>query len=133
MTIDKIIIVGGGSAGWMTASTLIKQFPDKEICLIESPNIATVGVGESTLTGIRGWQALLDIKDEDFIKACDATYKLSIKFTDFYQKGESFYYPFGAAYLEGNRDKFNEPKLQAPPSSNGTSAHGLVHIIGFPT
>ena len=108
MTIDKIIIVGGGSAGWMTASTLIKQFPDKEICLIESPNIATVGVGESTLTGIRGWQALLDIKDEDFIKACDATYKLSIKFTDFYQKGESFHYPFGAAYLEGNRDKFND-------------------------
>ena len=45
MKIDKIIIVGGGSAGWMTASTLIKAFPNKDITVIESPNIPTVGVG----------------------------------------------------------------------------------------
>ena len=102
MSINKIIIVGGGSAGWMTAATLIKCFPSKKISLIESPNIATVGVGESTLGQIRGWQALVDIKDKDFMAACDATYKLSIKFTDFYKKGEAFYYPFGEPYVKGN-------------------------------
>jgi len=107
-TIDKIIIVGGGTAGWMTASTLIKCFPRKKISLIESPNIATVGVGESTLAHIRGWQALVGIKDKDFIAECDATYKLSIKFTDFYQKGEAFHYPFGTPNLSGNHSLLND-------------------------
>ena len=45
----NITIVGGGSAGWMTAATLLKAFPDRNISLIESPNIATIGVGESTI------------------------------------------------------------------------------------
>ena len=108
MAIKNITIVGGGTAGWMTASTLVKCFPDKKISLIESPTIATVGVGESTLGHIRGWQALIGIKDKDFMKACDATYKLSIKFTDFYQKGEAFHYPFGDPYLEGNHSQLND-------------------------
>lgn len=56
--IKKICIVGGGSAGWMTAATLIRCFPNKLITLIESPNIPTVGVGESTIGQIRGWTSL---------------------------------------------------------------------------
>ena len=108
MTVNKIIIVGGGSAGWMTAAALVKCFPSKDISLIESPDIATVGVGESTLGQIRGWQALVDIKDKDFMAACDATYKLSIKFTDFYKKGEAFHYPFGEPYVEGNQSELND-------------------------
>jgi len=106
--LNKIIIVGGGTAGWMTAATLVKYFPDKKISLIESPDIKTVGVGESTLGQIRGWQSLLDIKDKDFMSACDATYKLSIKFTDFYKKGEAFHYPFGDPFIEGNRAGLND-------------------------
>ena len=90
-----IIIVGGGSAGWMTASTLIKEFPDKKIALIESPEIATIGVGESTIGQIRGWTTFLEIEDKSFLKHVDGTYKLGIEFTDFYKKGESFHYPFG--------------------------------------
>ena len=108
VNMKKIIIVGGGTSGWMTAATLTKCFPNKKICLIESPNIATVGVGESTLGQIREWQAVLGIKDKDFMSACDATYKLSIKFTDFYEKGESFHYPFGKPYLQGNESLMND-------------------------
>ena len=52
MKTDNIIILGGGSAGWMTAATLINQFPHKKITVIESPNTPTVGVGESTLSNI---------------------------------------------------------------------------------
>ena len=55
MKTNKIIIVGGGSAGWMAAATLKSQFPNKNITVIESSNIPTVGVGESTLGFINFW------------------------------------------------------------------------------
>jgi tryptophan halogenase len=97
MSIKTITVVGGGSAGWMTAATLVKNFPNIKINVIESPNVPTVGVGESTLGQINEWLATLDIKDEDWMKECDASYKLSIKFTDFYKKGAgAFHYPFGS-------------------------------------
>lgn len=108
MKIDNIIIVGGGSAGWMTASTLIKTFPNKKITLIESPNIPTVGVGESTVIGIKRWTTYLGINDKEFLKYTDGSYKLSIKFTDFYKKGESFHYPFGDPYTENNKQQLND-------------------------
>ena len=97
---NKIVIVGGGSAGWMTAATLIKIFPKKDITLIESPNTPTVGVGESTLGHINGWMGLVGIKDEEFMAATDATYKMSIRFDEFYKKGAGhFHYPFGSPDL----------------------------------
>ena len=108
MKVENITIVGGGSAGWMAAATLIKCFPNKNITLIESPNIPTLGVGESTIGQIRGWLKLLDIKDEDFIPHTDASLKLSIKFTDFYKKGQSFHYPFGQSNIDGNYAGLND-------------------------
>lgn len=99
----KILIVGGGSAGWMTAATLESQLPQHEISLIESKNISTVGVGESTIQQIKGWIKLLNIDEDHFIKHVDGVYKLSIKFTDFYKKGESFHYPFGEPIVKGNQ------------------------------
>lgn len=102
MRTDKIVIVGGGSAGWMTASTLIKAFPNKDITVIESPNIPTVGVGESTLGQINRWLRFLEINEEDWMRDCDASYKLSIKFVDFYKKDAGFFhYPFGGPMKKG--------------------------------
>ena len=91
----SITIVGGGSAGWMTAATLIRFFPTKKITVIESPDVPIVGVGESTLNQFTTWCKLLEIDEKKFLKETDGTYKLSIKFTDFYKKGKSFHYPFG--------------------------------------
>jgi len=97
---DKIVIVGGGSAGWMSAATLIRFFPNKDITVIESPDIPTVGVGESTLGFIRAWTSSLGIDEKDFMKHTDASYKLSIKFTDFRKKNSGgFHYPFGLPHF----------------------------------
>ena len=104
----KILIGCGGSAGWMTAATLESQFPNYKISLIESKNISTVGVGESTIGQITDWMRLLKIKDKDFIKHVDGSYKLSIKFTDFYKKGEAFHYPFGKPAIEGTQSGAND-------------------------
>lgn len=105
---NKIIIVGGGSAGWMTAATLIKTFPNKDITLIESPNTPTVGVGESTINGVKLWTSYLGIDDKEFLKHTDGSYKLSIKFTDFHKKGNSFHYPFGEPDINENYAKLND-------------------------
>ncbi len=106
-SVDKIMIVGGGSAGWMTAATLIKTFPNKKITLIESPNIPTVGVGESTIGGIKLWTSYLGIDDKEFLKHTDGSYKLSIKFTDF-KLGEGFHYPFGDTHIEDTHSHLND-------------------------
>lgn len=91
----KITIVGGGSSGWMTAAALSKLCPHLDITLVESPNIKTIGVGESTLGHINTFLDLLDLKDHQWMKECNATYKNSIRFTNFREnKGESFEYPF---------------------------------------
>jgi tryptophan halogenase len=93
--IKKIVIVGGGSAGWMSAALLSKKFPNIDFELVESPDVPTVGVGESTLGTLNLFLHLLELNDEDWMPHCNATHKLAIKFTDFYKKGETFYYPFG--------------------------------------
>ena len=64
--IYDIKIVGGGSAGWMAAATLKKLFPNRMVTIIESPDVPTVGVGESTIGQINQWLNLLDIKDKVF-------------------------------------------------------------------
>tara|TARA_B100000085_G_scaffold282135_1_gene310090 strand:+ start:249 stop:1742 length:1494 start_codon:yes stop_codon:yes gene_type:complete len=117
----NIIIVGGGSAGWMSAATLIRAFPNKNITVIESPDVSTIGVGESTLGHINGWLNYLNIEDKDFMPHCDASYKLSIKFTDFYKKGAgSFHYPFGRPYYWDNKERnkwyFRKQLLNLPNS-----------------
>ena len=95
MQINSIIIVGGGSSGWFTASTLNKHCPEIDVTLIESPNVPTVGVGESTNLNINWFFQGLDMTEKDWMPYCDATYKASIKFTDFYKRGEFFHFPFG--------------------------------------
>lgn len=109
IVLDKIVIVGGGSAGWMSAATMIKAFPNKEIIVIESPDYPIIGVGESTLGGITGWSRWIGIEDKDFMPHTDAVYKMSIKFTDFYKENSgSFHYPFGVAFLKGTVNGLND-------------------------
>ena len=108
MKCESIIIVGGGSAGWMTAATLIKTYPQKNITVIESPNTPIVGVGESTIYTVKHFIDYLKLDEQDFLAGTDGSYKLSIKFTDFYKKGEAFHYPFGFPNLTGTLNNLND-------------------------
>lgn len=107
--VSKILIVGGGSAGWMTAAALVKAYPEKQIHVIESPDIPIVGVGESTLGGINDYCKFLNIDEQDFMTYTDASYKMSIKFTDFYEKDAGgFHYPFGRPLTQGTINGMND-------------------------
>lgn len=99
MKVNTICVLGGGTAGWMSAASLVKNFPDKKIILIESDDVPRIGVGESTTQKIRYWLNDLGIKDSDFMKECDATYKLSILFKNFNDGYGDWHYPFTSNIL----------------------------------
>ena len=95
MKIKSVLIVGGGTSGWMSAGMFAKQHPDLKISLVESDKIDTVGVGESTIILFNAFLDAMGMEDKDWMPACNATYKNNIKFTNFKEKGHSFDYPFG--------------------------------------
>ncbi|MDN4501165.1 tryptophan 7-halogenase [Alteromonadaceae bacterium BrNp21-10] len=92
----NIVIVGGGTAGWMTAASLSQHYSAlANITLIDSADIGTVGVGEATIPTIRQFCHSLGISDQELINSTEATCKLGIEFKDWSQPGRHFFHPFG--------------------------------------
>lgn len=94
--IRSVVIVGGGSAGWMTAAALAKSFGRQlEVTLVESEEIGIIGVGESTVPHLRDFNSLLQIHEADFIRQTKGTFKLGIQFNDWRRIGDSYVHGFG--------------------------------------
>ena len=95
--IRSVVIVGGGTAGWMTAAALTQHFRGTPltITVVESSEIGTIGVGEATIPTIRRFYGQLGLRDEDVMRATQATCKLGIRFVDWSGPGTDFIHPFG--------------------------------------
>lgn len=97
MAIEHIVIVGGGTAGWMAAAALsrIRDGRNLKITLIESEQIGTVGVGEATIPPFVEFNQALEIDEREMLSATQGTFKLGIQFSNWGQVGESYIHPFG--------------------------------------
>src|SRR6185295_17043669 len=113
--IRSVVIAGGGTAGWMAASALVRVLgPRMTITVVESSEIGIVGVGEAT------------IDEDDFLRHTQGTFKLGIEFVDWWKKGESYMHAFGPvgrdlAYIPFHHYFLKEAGLREPASGTAGS------------
>lgn len=109
MKINKIAIIGAGTAGWLAANHLGRELlgdPDIQITVIESPDVPIIGVGEGTVPSIRNSLQDFGISEAEFLEACDVTFKQGIKFVEWldpkvHGTGHYYYHPFDIPYPFG--------------------------------
>ena len=138
--IRKVVIAGGGTAGWMAAAAISKILGKVlDITLIESDEIGTVGVGEATIPPLVTFHRLLDIKEQDFMAATQGTFKLGISFEGWRNVGENYIHSFGETghdhwtagfqhfWLKdrerGSREEFGNYCLELKAAQEGKFAH----------
>jgi tryptophan halogenase len=93
---QRIVVAGGGTAGWMTAAALARTLgPAIDLVLVESEAIGTIGVGESTIPPLVNYNRLLGISEAEFMAATQATFKLGIEFENWKDRGETYFHSFG--------------------------------------
>ncbi|MDE2110114.1 MAG: tryptophan 7-halogenase [Alphaproteobacteria bacterium] len=124
--LKRFVIVGGGSAGWMTAAALSSLLGPKDvsITLVESDEIGTVGVGEATIPDIISFNRLLGLREDDFMKATQATFKLGIEFIDWGRKGDAYIHPFSRHGVDMHGISFHQYWLHDRAAGND---HSIDH------
>ncbi len=102
----NIVVLGGGSAGWITACLMARAWGGHRMTVVESPAIGIIGVGEGSTPQLKAFFDLIGIAEADWMPACDATYKLGIRFTGWSERPgyESYFHPF-----PGPTDLHTEP------------------------
>jgi tryptophan halogenase len=118
-TKTKVVIVGGGTAGWMAAASLSKLLSKSvAVTLVESDEIGTIGVGEATIPPIRTLHKLLGIDEQSFIRATNATFKLGINFENWGNVDQEYFHSFGITGKECWAGEFHHFWLRANERGN---------------
>ncbi|MGO2012800.1 MAG: tryptophan halogenase family protein [Pseudoalteromonas sp.] len=127
---QHIIVLGGGAAGWLSAGLLAAEHPSKHITLIESSNIAISGVGEGTWPSMRNTLKRIGIKERDFLRYCDASFKQGSKFINWrnLDSGENYYHPFMTpdGYLETNLHAYWQKNASAQKYADAVNMQSFV-------
>src|SRR3954471_9465595 len=112
--IRKVVIVGGGTAGWMAAAAFSTSLANGsvEIVLVESDEIGTVGVGEATIPPLIAFNDMLGLNEDEFLAATQGTFKLGIEFVGWGALGERYFHPFGAHGADLNGVHFHQLYLR---------------------
>ncbi|MEP0391795.1 MAG: tryptophan halogenase family protein [Erythrobacter sp.] len=108
--IENVVVVGGGTAGWMTAAGLASMLGSTglSVTLVESEAIGIVGVGEATLPHIKFFNDTIGVDEAEFMRATNATFKLGIEFVNWGRKGDSYIHPFGEFGLPNEGVAFHQ-------------------------
>lgn len=127
--LKSIVILGGGTAGWMAAAALAKVLDTARtsITLIESEEIGTVGVGEATIPPILAFNKLLDVDEDTFVRETNATFKLGIEFVDWLRIGHRYFHPFGNYGIDFGTVPFDGlwHRLRAANAAAGLDAYSI--------
>jgi tryptophan halogenase len=119
-TKTKVVVAGGGTAGWLTAYSLATRLGELlDITLVESDQIGTVGVGEATIPTIRAFHSLIGIDEKEFMAATQATFKLGIQFDNWGQQGDSYFHSFGEIGQRSWMAEFHEFWMEAKAQGFG--------------
>ncbi len=126
--VRQIVVVGGGTAGWMAAAAIAKVMGTKRytVTLVESEEIGTVGVGEATIPTIHTFNAMMGIDENAFVRATHATFKLGIRFVDWSAYGSDYFHPFGAYGVDMNGINFTHYWLRYA-KNGGSKDFGLFN------
>jgi tryptophan halogenase len=118
----KVVIAGGGTAGWMAACGLSTRLGSLlDITLVESDAIGTVGVGEATIPPMRNFHRLMNIDEQEFMRETQATFKLGIEFDNWGEKGDSYIHSFGEIGQRSWMAEFHEFWMEAQAQGFGGS------------
>lgn len=110
----EVVVVGGGTAGWMAAAALVKFLgPLVKVTLVESDAIGIVGVGEATIPQIRHLNRALEIEERDFVARTNGSFKLGIEFVNWRRQGHSYLHNFGEIGLAVNQTQFHHHMFRA--------------------
>jgi tryptophan halogenase len=130
--IEKVVIVGGGTAGWMAAAALsrLTRGGVAAITLVESEEIGTVGVGEATIPPIQTFNGVLGIDENDFLKHTQGTFKLGIQFVDWLRPGHVYMHPFGPIGADMDAIRFHQfwLKLHAEGQASWIDAYNVSAV-----
>ncbi|MEL6665792.1 MAG: tryptophan halogenase family protein [Pseudomonadota bacterium] len=132
--IESIVIVGGGTAGWIAAASMARLLgPSVKITLIESDAIGTVGVGEATIPQIRRLNGVLGLDENEFVKETRGTFKLGIEFNNWGHLGESYLHTFGDAGINLASLHFHHYWLRSQAEGQTTSLwdYSLHHKAAY--